>query len=249
MSDPLRNIKLNLKYDGSAYSGWQSQDNARSIQAVLEDTLRKITGRKVKLISAGRTDAGVHAIAQTANFKTVSGLPITNIQKALNAALPKDIVISDIKEAGPDFHARNDARSKRYRYTLVRADFVDPLIRHFAVRCKYKLNLAAMRREARNLIGRRDFKSFQAAGSRNLRDTTRTVKDIRISNNKDIIYIDIEASGFLYNMARNIVGTLIEVGRGKLAEGVTKAILRKKDRRYCGPTAPAKGLCLIEVKY
>ena len=246
---PERNIKLNLKYDGTNYSGWQSQDNANSIQAVIESALKVITGRKTKLVSAGRTDAGVHAKGQIANFRTMSGIPLKNIQKALNTALPKDIVISDIKEADPDFHARNDARSKRYRYTLVRSDFVDPLIRHFAVRCKYKLNLAAMRREARNLIGRRDFKSFQAAGSRNSKDTTRTVKDIRISNNKDIIYIDIEASGFLYNMARNIVGTLIEVGRGKMAEGAAKTILRKRDRRSCGPTAPGKGLCLVKVKY
>ena len=248
MSMAPRNIKLTIKYDGTNYSGWQSQDNANSIQAVIESALKVITGRKTKLVSAGRTDAGVHAIAQAANFRTTSELPIKNIQKALNTVLPKDIVISGIKEAQNGFNARNDARSKRYRYTLVRADFVDPLIRRFAVRCKYELDLAAMRREARNLIGRHDFKSFQASGS-NMVDTARVIKDIRIAKDKDLISIDIEADGFLYNMARNIVGTLVEVGRGKMAEGITKEILRKKDRRCCGPTAPAKGLCLVEVKY
>lgn len=245
---PERNIKLTIKYDGTNYAGWQSQGNAKSIQETIESALKKITGEKVKLTSAGRTDSSVHARAQVANFKTASGLPLKNIQKALNGSLPKDIVISAVEEVPFNFNSKTHARSKTYRYAIVRADFVDPLIRHFAVRCKYALNLAAMRREAKNLVGRHDFKSFQAAGGEE-KETVRTVKNIRIEKEKDMIYIDIEADGFLYNMARNIVGTLIEVGRGKFAEGVTKRILPKKDRKFCGPTAPAKGLCLIKVKY
>ena len=246
---PERNIKLTIKYDGTNYAGWQFQENAKSIQETIERALRKITGEKVKLTSAGRTDSGVHARAQVANFKdTASGLPLKNIQKALNSFLPRDIVISAVEEAPFNFNSKTHARSKTYRYTIVRADFIDPLIRHFAVRCKYALNLAAMRREAKNLVGRHDFKSFQKARGEE-KETVRTVKDIRIEKEKEMIYIDIEADGFLYNMARNIVGTLIEVGRGKFPQGITNRILLEKDRKLCGPTAPAKGLCLVRVRY
>jgi len=248
MAISRRNIRLTIQYDGTGYAGWQFQKNARSIQEVIEKNLRAITGRKVKLTGSGRTDAGVHTKGQVANFKTTSRIPLKNIQKALNSLLPKDIRISEVKYVHPDFDSQRHAKSKLYRYTIVTADFVDPFIRKFAVRCKYDLNLALMRREARRLLGRHDFKSFQSKDDKK-GGTIRTIKKLEIKKTGILTHIDIEADGFLYNMARNIVGTLIEVGRGKFSEGSVREILSKKDRRYCGPTVPAEGLCLIKVRY
>lgn len=245
----MRNIRLTIQYDGTDYAGWQFQKNARSIQEVIEHILKRIVSEKVNLIGSGRTDAGVHAKAQTANFKTRSKIPIKNIQKALNSNLPKDIVISGIKEARPDFDSQFDAKSKVYRYTIATGDFVEPFIREFVSRCRFKLNLAHMRKAAGILLGVHDFKSFQTNGADYDRHTFRAISEITIEKDGGLVYIDIEADGFLYNMARNIVGTLIEVGRGKIRAEDVRRILSKKDRRYCGPTAPASGLCLEEVKY
>lgn len=243
-----RNIKLTIQYDGTGYAGWQSQTNAVSIQQVIEKTLKRILGEKVTLKAAGRTDSGVHTKGQVANFKTSSALPLKNIRNALNSLLPKDITISGISDMGLKFDSQHHAKSKLYRYTLVTADYVEPFIRDFAVRCKYILDIRTMKREASHLLGRHDFRSFQAKGGPK-KDTARTIKKISVEKKGNLVYIDIEADGFLYNMARNIVGTLIEVGRGKFRKGATEEILLKKDRAFSGPTAPAKGLCLVKVKY
>ncbi|MFA5146284.1 MAG: tRNA pseudouridine(38-40) synthase TruA [Candidatus Omnitrophota bacterium] len=243
-----RNVRLTIQYEGTAYAGWQFQTNATSIQEMVESALRSTLGEHVKVTASGRTDAGVHALAQAANFRTRSRLPLANIQKALNSRLPKDIVISRIEEAGPSFDSQHDARYKLYRYTIVNNDFTSPFLRRFASRCFHKLDTAVMRREAKLLVGRHDFRSFQAVDGQE-RKTIKTVRSIKIKRSGDVITVDIEADGFLYNMARTIVGTLIEVGRGKLEPGSVKEMLRKRDRRCCGPTAPAKGLCLIKVTY
>jgi len=245
---PTRNIRLTIQYDGTHYSGWQSQKNARSIQDVLTDALKKITGGKVNLTGSGRTDAGVHARAQVANFKTRSDIPLKKLLLGLNSILPDDIVVSAVKEAGLKFDAQRAAKSKLYRYTLINSNVIDPFIRRFAAKCFYKLDILRMRRAAKPLMGKRDFRSFRAAGGGE-KDTVRRIRNIKIEKYGDMIYIDMEADGFLYNMARNIVGTLIEVGRGKLKADAVKGILAKKDRRFCGPTAPAKGLCLLKVRY
>lgn len=243
-----RNIKLTIAYDGTHYSGWQFQKNANTIQAVMEAKLGEITGHKVNLTGSGRTDSGVHAKAQVANFKTSSKLPLKNIWMALNSKLPKDIVVSEIEEVSPRFNAQHAAVSKIYRYTIANTNFVDPFIRRYAAKCFYSLDLADMKRAAGYLKGRHNFKSFQATDDVE-RHPVRTIKKIDIARKGDIIDIDIEADGFLYNMARNIAGTLIEVGRGKIAPESVKEMLKKKDRRSAGPTAPAAGLCLIKVKY
>ena len=244
----MRNIKLTIQYDGTRYSGWQFQKNAKSIQEIIQLAVKKITGEKACLIGSGRTDAGVHAKAQIANFRTHSTIPLKNLQMALNSALPKDIVISGIEEVAFRFNAQHDAKSKLYCYTTVNNDFVDPFIRRFAAKCFYKLDVNSMKRAAKFLIGRRDFKSFQKKDKKE-KDAIRKIKNIKVEKNKDIVYIYIEADGFLYNMARNIVGTLVDVGRGKISVKTVKYILSKKDIRFSGPTMPAKGLCLIKVRY
>jgi len=245
----MRNIKLTIQYDGTRYSGWQFQKNAKSIQDTIEKAVKTITGKHSRLIGSGRTDSGVHAKAQVANFKTNSKIPLKNIQMALNSALPGDIVISKIDEVPIDFNAQHNAVSKLYCYTIYNNDFVDPLIRNFAAKCFYKLDISAMRSSAKFFLGRHDFKSFQTNDGGGEKDTVRTIKEIKIEKRGDLIYIYIEADGFLYNMVRSIVGTLIEIGRGKLESDSVKHMLAKRDRRCSGPTVPAKGLCLISVKY
>lgn len=244
----MRNIKLIISYDGTRYAGWQFQKNAKSIQQVLETVLKKITGEPVKLKASGRTDSGVHARYQVANFKTNSKIPLKKIKDALNSYLPEDILVNSAQIAGLDFDSQRCAKSKHYRYTVTTSRFVDPFIRHFVARFSYPLNISPMRRAAAILAGRHDFKAFQASGS-DEKNTVRTIKKISVARRKGLIYIDVWADGFLYNMVRTIAGTLLEIGRGKLSEGRISEILKKKARRLAGPTAPAKGLCLMKVEY
>lgn len=244
----MRNIKLTIRYDGTRYAGWQSQKNGLAIQDVIQDTIRTITGERVNLIGSGRTDAGVHAEAQPANFNTKSKIPHKKLQMALNRMLPKDIAIIHIEEASSKFNAQKSAKSKLYRYTIMNNDYMDPLIRHFAAKCFFKLDIALMCKAAKDLVGRHDFRAFKAVDGEE-KNSVRTVKSIKIKKVGDLITIYIEANGFLYNMVRNIVGTLVEVGRGKFRVEQVKDIIRKRDRKFCGPTMPAKGLCMIKVRY
>lgn len=245
----MRNIKITIRYDGTNYSGWQFQKNGASIQETIEKALKAITGEKVHVTGSGRTDAGVHAKAQVANFRTRSKLPLKRLQMALNSAFPDDIVVTRIKEAGPKFNAQHSARSKLYCYTIVNNDFNDPFLRNFAAKSFYKLDLSLMRKAAKILIGRHDFKAFQTKDGEKDKNSVRTIKKIRIEKRDDVVTFYIEANGFLYNMARNIVGTLIEAGRGKFSLAYVREVLAKKDRRLSGPAMPAKGLSLDEVKY
>ncbi|MFH1779200.1 MAG: tRNA pseudouridine(38-40) synthase TruA [Candidatus Omnitrophota bacterium] len=244
----MRNIKLIIEYDGTNYAGWQIQKNAKSIQGTLESALKRIIGEKVRLVSCGRTDSGVHAEGHVANFKTNSKISLVNLQRGLNSILPKDIVIKEAKEVPLDFNSRYDAKSKVYRYTILNRSYPQALYRNYFYYVPYKLGLNLMRREAKCLVGKHDFKSFQAADKKK-RSSIRTIKKLNIKRKGDLIEIEIEADGFLYNMVRNIVGTLIEIGRGRFKAGSMKKILKAKNRDLAGPTAPAKGLCLVEVKY
>ncbi len=244
----MRNIKLIIQYDGTRYSGWQFQRNARSVQGEAEKALKGLFGARIVLKGAGRTDAGVHALGQVANFMTRSALETYKIKKALNNTLPGDIVISDVMEAPLGFDSQHDSRAKIYRYTIVNNEALNPILRHYSSLVSYSLDLKKMRRAAEYLVGRHDFRAFQASGA-SKGDTRRTIKHIDIKKAGDIIIIEIEADGFLYNMVRSIIGTLVEVGRGKMAAERVSDILRSKDRRRAGPTAPAKGLCLMEVRY
>ena len=297
----MRNIKLIIEYDGTNYAGWQIQNSckpqaasceSKTIQEIIEKTIQRILQEKIKIIGSGRTDSGVHAFAQAANFKTISGLPISKIQKALNSLLPSDISIKEIGEADKDFHSRYSAKSKTYRYFILNSEIKSAFLNKHVWHIPYQLNVLLMRKEARALLGRHDFKSFRASGS-SAKTTVRTVKKLSIktlsyklsppkagpptaetinhsrqSRDPDLwlwlygkpnhcltglsgklIIIDIQADGFLYNMVRNIVGTLVEIGRGRFLEGSLKKILLAKNREQAGPTAPAQGLFLVEVKY
>jgi tRNA pseudouridine38-40 synthase len=252
MSDKLArsNFKLEIEYDGTNYCGWQAQRSRRfkSIQEVIEKALQKILREKVKLIASGRTDAGVHALGQVANFKTSTEIRPEKLMRGLNAILPEDIRVFRVQEMGPDFHSRFKARSKVYRYTVLNRKASSALERDTLFFYPYSLKIKLMQKEARVLLGRHNFKSFQASGGKE-RDPVRTIKKIKILKEGERITFEIEADGFLYNMVRNIVGTLIEIGRGRFPAGSLKRILLAQDRRLAGPTAAAKGLCLFKVKY
>ncbi len=264
----MRNIRLEIEYDGSGYAGWQVQNRAskspvrrssKTIQGTIEKTLQKILKEKVKVIASGRTDAGVSALAQMANFHTTSSLPVEKIKNAMNALLPKDIVVSRSQDAPLDFHAIRDARSKVYRYRILNRPHRPAFFRHGVYFCSYPLDVELMRRQARALVGRHDFRAFCASGSC-AASTIRFVKKISVrkypyiypgggKRDGSLIVIDMEADGFLYNMVRNIVGTLLEMGRGRLKNSGMKSLLSAKDRKLSGPCAPAQGLCLLKVNY
>lgn len=244
----MRNIKLTISYDGTRYAGWQSQKNAIAIQDVLERAIKAVTCQKAALVGSGRTDAGVHAIAQVANFRTASRMPDASLRFAINAKLPEDILVTKAEDASPHFNAQKSAKSKIYRYTIYNKEQIDPFLRCYVHKCFYTLDIRRMRKAAKAFMGRHNFAAFMAAGS-NSKTSVRTVKHISIEKNGDLIYIYIEANGFLYNMARNIAGTLVEAARGKISPDDVRSIIKKRQRRLCGPTLPAKGLCLVGVKY
>lgn len=249
----MPNIRLQIEYEGTNYAGWQIQNRRPSdtIQETIEKVLEKVLQEKVKVVGSGRTDAGVHALAQTANFKTNSRLNPAKIQKALNGLLPDDIRIKKANYADNDFHACYSARSKTYRYIILNSKVSSVFLKRSSWHIPYKLDIPLMRKEAKSLIGRHDFSSFCASGS-SARTRVRTIKKISVKksfNDFNLITIDIEADGFLYNMARNIAGTLVEIGRGRFSAGSMKKILTAKDRRAAGATAAARGLFLVKVRY
>lgn len=247
----MRVIKLTIEYDGTRYCGWQIQHRHKgspSIQEILQKVLQTILREKVRLVASGRTDAGVHALAQVAHFKTRASFETKKLQYALNGLLPDDIIISNVADVPADFHSRFNASSKTYRYTILNRAYPSALYRQMVCHCAYSLDINRMRATARFLAGTHDFASFRASASK-VKDGVRTIKKISVKKEADFIYIDIEADGFLYNMVRSIVGTLIEVGRGRLSPQRVKEIVELKNRRLAGPTAPARGLCLMKVKY
>lgn len=245
----MRNITLILEYDGTNYAGWQVQKiRSTTIQETIEKALQKILQEKVKVIASGRTDAGVHAEEQVANFNTNSRISLKKLHEGLNALLPRDIAVIGLKQVKPGFHSRFHAKSKVYRYTILNRLHRSALLRSRAYFCRYPLNIKLMQKEAKCLLGKHNFKAFQATAKKE-KNPIKTITKLRILKDKELIYITIEAGSFLYNMVRNIVGTLIEIGRGRYPEGSMKKILSSRDRRFAGPTAPACGLCLMKVKY
>lgn len=253
----MRNILLEIEYDGTAYAGWQVQNASKTgrgpkgsvtVQSTLCAALDNILGEKVMLTGSGRTDAGVHAQAQAANFHTASSIPVRGLQKALNSALPPDIRITACREVPEDFHARYSAKWKLYRYTILNSPIQSALRRHYVFYCDYPLDVGRMSREASALKGTHDFSSFHAAEAKR-ESSVRTVRRISIAKKGDTVTIEIEANGFLKNMVRTIAGTLIDIGRGRFPAGSMRRILAAKDRKAAGPTAPPQGLCLVKVWY
>ncbi|MFH0964605.1 MAG: tRNA pseudouridine(38-40) synthase TruA [Planctomycetota bacterium] len=244
----MKNVKLTIAYDGTAFSGWQRQENARTVQQVIEEALRAITGEETTITGAGRTDAGVHARGQVANFHTAKELPAATFQAALNATLPPDIAILDAEEVGETFHARHHARRKRYEYVLWNAPVRPVFERHFAWHVPGPLDVASMAAAARRLIGEHDFRAF-AREVPPEKDCVRALYELSIVETRPRVVFTFQGSGFLHTMVRSLVGTLLLVGHGKATPDDVAAILRSRDRTVAGPTAPPHGLTLAEVAY
>lgn len=242
------NVKILLEYEGTAYSGWQRQKNAISIQEVLENAIKSITGEAVNVIGSGRTDAGVHALGQVANFKTQTKIPIEKLPYAINSKLPEDIVVKHAEIVPEDFHARFWAKAKIYTYTIYNAKFPSPLLRRYSYFYPRPLNVRAMKKAADMLIGTHDFASFMASNSP-VKSTVRCIERLEVFQNGDIVKFEIEANGFLYNMVRIIAGTLLDVGINKKKANDIISIIKSKDRSMAGKTLPPQGLCLIKVIY
>ena len=248
MNSPLRNFRLLLEYDGTAYFGWQRQAEGDTVQQKLEEAVAQIIQQQVTVHGAGRTDSGVHARGQVAHFKCHTRLPAERLRGALNAVLPRDVAVLHAEEAREDFHARFSARGKVYQYTIWQGPARCAIERNFCWHFGPDLDIERMRRAAAALVGEHDFAAF-CSESREQNNTVRTLHGLGIEHRGNRLVFTCEGDGFLYNMVRAIVGTLVEVGRGKLAPEAVAEILASRDRGRAGPTAPPQGLCLMEVIY
>lgn len=244
----MKRIKLTVAYDGTDYCGWQVQPNGMTVEEILNRELSALTGEEVKVIGASRTDAGVHAEGNVAVFDTETGIPAERIAYALNCRLPEDIVAVKSEEVPGDWHPRYQCSVKTYEYWILNREMPDPVCRRSTVHVSYPLNLGDMRTAAGYLKGEHDFKSFCSPHTE-VKDTVRTVHSLEIEKEGDIITVRISGNGFLYNMVRIIVGTLINVGRGACPPEKVKEILEARDRRKAAATAPAKGLVLKHIRY
>lgn len=242
------NIRLIIEYDGTAYHGWQSQKNALAIQDVIEGAVFELTGERSRLYASGRTDAGVHALRQVANFHTSSDIPSERFACALNGVLPEDIVIRHSEEADMSFHSRHDAKGKKYRYVIFNKEHRPALMRNRAWHVPYSLDLPAMEKAVEYLQGTHDFGTFMSSGS-SVENTVRTVTGTSIERRGELVLFEIAADGFLYNMVRIIAGTLVETGAGRISADDMPCIIGSSDRIRAGKTAPARGLYLVEVYY
>ena len=241
-------IKLTLSYDGTDFCGWQKQENGYSVQQAVEDAVFKLTGEKVTVTASGRTDAGVHALGQTAHFDTNVNIPPEHFAKALNTCLPVGVKAQKSERVSDKFNARKDAKRKTYEYSLYVSDAENPLKERYSARVYGEIDLEKMRSAAKLLEGEHDFKAFSATGS-NVKTTVRTVYGISADKTGEDIKIRVTGSGFLYNMVRIIAGALVKAGKGELSESDIVAALKTGDRKLLGITMPAKGLCLVNVGY
>lgn len=244
-----RNLKLVLQYDGANYHGSQLQVGVRTIQGVLEEALQRVLGVKTRIHASGRTDAGVHALGQVVHFKTASGIPVSELKLRLNELLPEDIRVLSAKEMSLSFHSRYDAIGKVYRYTILNSRIHGRYKAESAYVFSSELDVEKMRKAASHLIGTHDFSAFGVNPGREVENAVRRIKRLDLKREGHYIFIEVEADGFLYKMVRSIVGTLLDVGRGKTEPEEIPAIIESRDRCRAGATAPAQGLCLVEVNY
>ncbi len=245
----MRNIKIVIAYEGTGFAGWQVQPGQRTIQGELEAALEPIEGKAVKVHGSGRTDAGVHALGQTASFELDNELPLENLERALNHRLPPAIRVLSAEQVQPGFHARHSATAKTYEYRIWREGICPPFERRYVWHLPYPLDEEAMASAAPRFEGERDFRSLATNDGQGKDSTVRTIHSSRLERHGPRLIYRVRGSGFLYNMVRNIVGTLIEVGRGNLPPDRIDEILEARDRRAAGPTAPAVGLFLASVEY
>jgi len=245
----MPNFKITIEYDGSAYHGWQRQAEDRTIQGDIENALMTMTGGRIPLTGSGRTDAGVHALSQVANFRCESSLTPENFLQGLNSLLPEDIVITSCKAVPEKFHARYDVKTKVYHYRILNRLLPAAISRQYAWHIRKKLDLSTMREALRRIIGNHDFKAFEGSGSPRTSTVRCIINADLVKRGDDYLVLSIEGDGFLKFMVRNIVGTLVDVGLDKITIDDFTRILVSKDRNLAGITAPAHGLFLMEVKY
>lgn len=250
----MRNLKLILSYDGSEYSGWQIQPDVATIQGTLASAIGRLTGEKVLPQGSGRTDAGVHALAQVASFATASTVPVENFVKALNDILPASIRVLASFEVPSEFHARKSAKGKTYRYRILRAPICSPFLARYVWHFPYPLDEERMASAAAKVIGEHDFTSFAAVDPERGREecepsNVRTIRQSCWKREGDELIYTVHGSGFLHHMVRNLVGTFVLVGKGTLQVEEIVRILESRNRSVAGPTAPANGLCLVAVEY
>ena len=245
----MRNIKLTIEYDGKEFNGWQKQPNKLNIQGTIENAIKEITSEDIELNASGRTDAGVHAFGQVANFKTNSTIPVEKIPIALNTKLKKSIRIVNAEEVDERFHSRLSCKRKTYRYVISQGACESAIYRNLETYIPNYLDVEKMKEAAKYLEGEHDFKSFRASGTSS-KSSVRTIykADVYKPDNRHI-YIELTGNGFLYNMVRIIVGTLVEVGLKKIEPSEIKNIIEQKDRTKAGKTLPARGLYLMKVEY
>lgn len=248
----MRNLKLTLAYDGTDFAGWQVQPEASTVQGTLSSAIGRITGEKVMPQGSGRTDAGVHALAQVATFQTDAVIPVGNFVVALNDILPASIRVLAVEEVGPDFHPRKSAGAKTYRYRIYREAICPPFLARYVWHYPYPLDEDAMRKAGPLVEGEHDFTSFAAADPERGREGVSNVRRIFSSqwqrDSSELIY-EVRGNGFLHHMVRNLVGTFLLVGKGTLKPGDVTTILKACDRSAAGATAPATGLYLVNVEY
>ncbi|MBO6232553.1 MAG: tRNA pseudouridine(38-40) synthase TruA [Clostridia bacterium] len=245
----MKNIKLTIEYDGKDFNGWQKQPDKLNIQGTIEQAIERITGEKVELNASGRTDAGVHAIGQVANFKTNYELPIEKWPLALNANLKKSIVIKSAEEVDERFHSRLTCKKKTYRYIINNSKYGTAIYRNLETHIPQKLDVEKMKNAVKYFEGEHDFKAFKASGTSS-KSSVRTIYKAEVIEMPDErIYIELTGSGFLYNMVRIISGTLVEVGLGKIKPEAIPEIIESKQREQAGKTLPPNGLYLVKVEY
>lgn len=244
----MKNILLKLEYDGYNYCGWQKQINEKTIQGTLEEILKKITKEDIEVIGCSRTDSGVHAIEYVCNFKTHSNIPGDKFKYILNQNLPNDISVIDSEYVDEEFHSRYDCKGKTYIYKICNREFRSAIGRNYVFDYKYKLDIDKMKEAAKYFIGKHDFAAFKNVGS-SVKTTIRTITELSIEKDDDIIIFRVTGDGFLYNMVRIVVGTLIDVGIGKRSPEEIKNIIISKNRKNAGASVPAAGLCLYKVFY
>lgn len=241
-------IKLTVSYDGTDFSGWQRQTDKTTVQQTIEDAIFSLTGERVKVVGSGRTDAGVHALGQVAHFDTKSTIPPSNFAKALNTILPLSVKVLKSEEVAKTFDASRTAKRKTYCYSLYKSDVILPLKERYSVMIRKDTDIKAMKNVAKLFVGEHDFKSFCASGS-SVKTTVRTIYSVDIVEDGDDVKVYITGNGFLYNMVRIIVGTLVECGQKRLDESVVNKMLTENKRNIGGRTLAPKGLTLIGVEY
>ena len=244
----MRNIKLVIEYDGKNFGGWQKQPNKLNIQGEIEKAIEEITGEEVELNASGRTDAGVHSLGQTANFKTNSTIEISKIPVAINSKLKQSIRVISAEEVDERFHARYSCTGKKYRYIINNSKYGSAIYRDFEYHMPIKLNVEDMKKAIKHFEGEHDFKGFKASGTSS-KSSVRTIYSAKVIVDGDRISLELEGNGFLYNMVRIISGTIVDVGLGKVKPEEIPEIIESKDRTRAGKTLPPQGLYLVEVYY